>query len=246
MLLFLLARDKKLCPACLKFPNKIEDLENRQKIIDNLKIMEENLKMLELKRQLKRNNSLWQKPDRTSPMLLEAPTGSGKTFIASLFIKAIKKLVTNDAKNRKLRNSENKYFENCLTQTRLSNQEIILIIDEAHKNKDTQLAKKVINLIDPKIIFYITATPKHRDKTKSLQTYYRIPFQEVAEQGLIKETIITPKNQIALKGSELDLTLLKMGVIKREELKTEYQLLKKDINPLLLIQLPDDTKGQIE
>ncbi|CAG8455066.1 21695_t:CDS:2 [Gigaspora margarita] len=133
---------------------------------------------------------------------------------------------------------------------RLENREIILIIDEAHKNKDTELAKDIIGLIDPKIILHVTATPKVEDELQAhrLRSFYEVPREEVVKQGLIKEKIITQTEEDFrnLSGKDLDENLLELGIKKREELKTEYQSLGKNINPLMLIQLPNDEKALVE
>lgn len=51
-------------------------------------------------------------------------------------------------------------FDEFIKQTQEDKREIILIIDEAHRDTDTELAEDLITLIDPRIILKITATPK--------------------------------------------------------------------------------------
>jgi type III restriction enzyme len=83
-------------------------------------------------------------------------------------------VVAKNAKTRLIRRPEEgelykeqgKYFEDVVENTKADNRQIILIIDEAHKSKNTKLAQDIIDLIDPKIIFQITATPTAEDKSK--------------------------------------------------------------------------------
>jgi len=129
-----------------------------------------------------------------------------------------------------------------------------LIIDEAHRNKSTKLAQNVIDLIDPKVILHVTATPSAEDENKAfhLQSYYEVPREEVIKQGLVKEAVITQTEEELeeeLKkrgGGDLDKILLECGMKKREELKAEFKTLGKDINPLMLIQLPNDDSELLE
>ncbi|CAG8684853.1 3572_t:CDS:1, partial [Ambispora gerdemannii] len=114
----------------------------------------------------------------------------------------------------------------------------------------TKLAQDIVDLIDPKIIFYVTATPKEEDELRArrLQSYYEVPREEVVQQGLIKEAIITQTEEDFqnLSGKDLDEKLLELGRKKREELKAEFKNLGKKINPLMLIQLPNDEKSLVE
>jgi type III restriction enzyme len=70
----------------------------------------------------------------------------------------------------------------------------------------------------------------------------------VVEQGLIKEAIVTQTEEDfdCMTGRDLDETLLEIGMKRRAELKAELKLLGKDINPLMLIQLPNDDSKLIE
>ncbi|HEY4520066.1 MAG TPA: DEAD/DEAH box helicase family protein [Candidatus Paceibacterota bacterium] len=148
------------------------------------------------------------------------------------------------------RKEQGKYFEDVIEQTHSDGRQIILVIDEAHKNKDTKLAKDIIDKIDPKIILHITATPNEADEltARRLGSYYEVPRKEVVEQGLIKEAIVTQtiEDFKGMSGKDLDKVLLENGIKKREELKAELRALGKDINPLMLIQIPNDDNKLIE
>jgi type III restriction enzyme len=264
--------------------------------------------------------SLWKKQGRQLPLVFKSPTGSGKTFMTSLFIRGLnhlpqwkedkafiwitfsddlamqsknkfieyfentienkpltvadinqgmlyqndilfmnwQKITAKSAETRLLRRPEDgewikeqgKYFEDVIEQTHADGREIILIIDEAHKNKDTKLAKDIIDKINPKVIVHITATPNEKDELEArrISSFVEVPREEVVEQGLIKEAIVTQTEEDfeGLKGKDLDRTLIEIGMGKREELKEELKALGKDINPLMLIQIPNDNSKLIE
>jgi type III restriction enzyme len=129
-----------------------------------------------------------------------------------------------------------------------------LLIDEAHRNKNTKLAQNIIDLINPKVILHVTATPDEKDELEARRSgnYCEVPREEVVNQGLIKEAVVTQTEEELeeeLKkrgGGDLDKILLECGMKKREEFKKEFKILRKDINPLMLIQLPNDDNKLVE
>lgn len=166
------------------------------------------------------------------------------------------KLVSRAAKNRILRRPENpderkesgSYWEDFIDKTHEEGREIILIVDEVHKNTNTALAQDVIDYIDPKIIFGISATPEHEPSYSDVRNnragFVEVERQRVIDQGLIKEKIIVQTNEDLQRhgGEDLDKVLLDLGIERKNELKKQFEELGKNINPLVLIQLPNDDK----
>ncbi len=263
---------------------------------------------------------VWKNNGKKLPIVLKAPTGSGKTFIASAFIRGLnhlpqwqedkafiwitfsddlamqskekfaeyfennlennlitvddinqnklfnndivflnwQKIVSKSAETRVLRRPEDEamrkekgaYWEDFVDGTHHDNREIVLIIDEAHKNKGTVLAKDIIEYINPKIILHITATPDKEDELEAYRmgSMVEVDRQKVVEQGLIKEKIVvqTEEDLLSHQGQDLDKILLDLGIERREELRKEFDKLGKDVNPLMLIQLPNDDNKLIE
>ena len=147
------------------------------------------------------------------------------------------------------RKESGSYFEDFIAGTKKDGREIILLIDEAHMHKTTILAQEIMDLVDPKIIVHITATPDEKDVVKSamLSSFVQVERERVIGEGLIKERVLvqTEEDLKKHKGKDLDDILLKLGMDKREQLKEEMKALGKDINPLMLIQLPNDDKKRI-
>lgn len=178
----------------------------------------------------------------------------GKLYENDILFLNWQKVVSKSAESRVLRRPEEdlmhkesgNYFEDVIDGTKRDKREIILVVDEAHTHKETELAQNIIDYIDPKIIIHITATPLDRDiaKAATLGSFVQVDRQGVVGEGLIKEKIAvqTEEDLKKLKGKDLDRVLLQLGMEKREQIKKELKSLGKDINPLMLIQLPNDDK----
>lgn len=125
--------------------------------------------------------------------------------------------------------------------TRVHNIPIVCIIDEEHMftGKNAKQSEKVLNRINPKVEIRISATPK----TLQPDELIKIDRSQVINEGMIKTNIsLNP----ALKGAKTDeavnMYLLEQAIKKREQLASAYKKLGININPLLLIQLPNDSK----
>lgn len=157
-----------------------------------------------------------------------------------------RKLKLRKPKDERFKKESGSYFEDVIVETKKTDREIILFVDEAHTHKATELAQDIINLIDPKIIVHITATPDKKDIAEAaiLGSFVQVERERVVDEGLIKEKILVQTSEDLKKytGKDLDEALLTLGMEKRQELAKEYQSLGKDINPLMLIQLPNDDK----
>ncbi len=155
------------------------------------------------------------------------------------------KLVSKAKDNRKLRTEgeSNTTFDMYLENTHLLKRDVILIIDEEHIASDTVLASDLIkNVIKPRIIIGVSATPQTKGITVDVDR------KDVVREGLIKEKIIFQTaedlEQREHKGMDQDDILLTLAFEKRAELVAYYKKLKIDINPLVLIQLPNDDRAR--
>ena len=117
---------------------------------------------------------------------------------------------------------------------------IVVVIDEEHLfwSKTADKSKKVLEQMMPKVEIRISATPKtHSDYTVV------IPREKVIEEEMIKRQVIM--NPDIAKGfadeSELNQHLIAKALEKRNQLAEAYRKVGANINPLLLIQLPNDT-----
>lgn len=154
------------------------------------------------------------------------------------------KLVSKAKDNRKLRTEgeSNITFDEYLENTHDMGREVILIIDEEHIASSTVLASDLIkNTINPRIIIGVSATPQTTGVTVEVKR------EDVVREGLIKEkTIFQTEEDLDLpefKGMDQDEMLVTLAFNKRKELVGHYKALGIKINPLVLIQLPNDDKA---
>ena len=155
------------------------------------------------------------------------------------------KIKTRNKDGRKLRreNEQEITWDGMVKRTQSRKRDIILIIDEAHAESRTSLAEEEIKLIQPKMVLHITAT--HRDQ-KDIDV--KVPHRDVVASGLIKESIDS-QTQEDFKGKrnkDLDVHILQLALKKREELAKSYREISVDVNPLLMIQLPNDDRASQE
>ncbi|ENA1795335.1 DEAD/DEAH box helicase family protein [Flavobacterium psychrophilum] len=148
----------------------------------------------------------------------------------------------NKDKNLMVRDNESgKTLFNFINNAKLNDTEIIVIIDEEHMFANTKTAKRaneVLQKIYPKIEIRVSATPTTNSDYKTL-----VERQDVIAEEMIKEGImLNPAlDTIVQQGRSLEEILLEQALAKREELRQAYESLGVKINPLLLIQLPNDT-----
>lgn len=183
----------------------------------------------------------------------------GKLYKNNIFFINWSKIKGTDKESKKLRKSGgvgyggDAVFDDFIRKTR-SERDIVLIIDEAHTETDTHLANEVVDLIDPRIILKITATPKDlpniSDVSQKKAGFVEALESDVIASGLIKEKIIIQTEEdikkLEYKKLSEDKIMLELAFDKRIELKKHYQKLGLDINPLVLIQLPSDFKEKEE
>lgn len=120
---------------------------------------------------------------------------------------------------------------------------IIVIIDEEHQfgGKNAKKSEKVLREINPKLEIRISATPDTVGEER-----VTVPRQKVIEEEMIKENIIlNPALNFNDPHGNLNQHLLWLGIQKREELAKAYADLGVNINPLLLIQLPNDDSDKL-
>lgn len=116
---------------------------------------------------------------------------------------------------------------------------IVMIIDEEHQfwSERADKSAKVLQRINPKVEIRISATPK----TMS-DDIVHIRYQEVINEEMIKKQVVMNLDlaEDYHDERELNIHLLQCALKKREQLAEAYRQEGVNINPLLLIQLPND------
>ena len=137
-------------------------------------------------------------------------------------------------------NEQENNLTKILENTCEDGQEIILVIDESHHAAQTDTSQNLIRDIDPQVTVEVSATPH-------LSSDYRVvvEFDDVKQEGMIKQEVaINPEFQnIKVGGKSADEVVLDAALGKRKELAKAYKEEGSEINPLVLIQLPDKRRG---
>ena len=141
---------------------------------------------------------------------------------------------------------ENESFASLYEITRRTQEEydlpIVAIIDEEHMfwSKTADKSAAVLERVNPTVELRISATPKTLHPDEKVKVYR----QDVIAAEMIKKEVVLNLD-IELDFSEertLNENLIKAALAKRNQLAELYQELGVKINPLLLIQLPNDVK----
>lgn len=164
------------------------------------------------------------------------------------------KLVSKAAENRVLRRPDDTdfhkeqgfYFEDVIDNTKEEGREIIMVIDESHTHLSDLAQTSVVDVVNPKVLINVSATPRNIPKIDEVQEgrvgYVSVERDDVVGEGLIKEKIAIQTDEDLRKFPvrDLDELLIDLAIEKKRELEEEYTKLDKKINPLVLIQLPND------
>ena len=147
----------------------------------------------------------------------------------------------NQTKNIYIRDNERKFnLSEVVKNTKNADRDIILIIDESHHTATSDKSKELIQMINPKITIEVSATPK----IASVDAYnINIDLQEVKDEEMIKKSIHLNSKLLDDEFSNTDEMLLKTALEKRKQLADFYRQENSNVNPLVLIQLPDSQKG---
>ncbi len=137
-------------------------------------------------------------------------------------------------------NNLNKIIENTKNEGR----EIILIIDESHHTANSEKSKELIEIISPKVTIEVSATPQLSGNVGGV---WKVNISDVKSEEMIKSEISVNPDFMHIKiGSKSsDELVIEEALKKREELADFYKKENIGINPLVLIQLPDQKSNLI-
>lgn len=150
----------------------------------------------------------------------------------------------NDDRNEK---EQGFYFEDVVELTHAEGREFVMIIDESHKNVTDAALRDVIGPINPKIILKVSATPEsepsHSDVVNHRAGWYEVPRQDVIDEGMIKrELVCQTEEDIKSRGDkDLDELLLDLAMERRGQLVADIGKFGMNVNPLVIIQLPNNS-----
>jgi len=157
----------------------------------------------------------------------------------------------NRADNIYIRDNEQDFnLSTVLERTKEETRMIILVIDEAHHHATSEISQGLIEMIGPKLTIEVSATPVIASPDEMVS----VPLDDVKQEGMIKKAVVLNEKFInLLKKGKIDSELssgseelvIDASLKKRKELSQAFAKEKVNINPLVLIQLPDRI-GQLE
>lgn len=141
-------------------------------------------------------------------------------------------------------NEQNRTLYELLRRTRIQqNVPIVVVIDEEHMfgGRNATKSEKVLKSIHPKVELRISATPV----TQTFQAV-EVRRKDVVAEEMIKKGVQLNPNMLSSneqKAITVNQQLLEQALKKRDELAKAYK--QYGINPLLLIQLPNDSSDSL-
>lgn len=147
--------------------------------------------------------------------------------------------------NNALKDSERTNFLEHIQNALNSDLHFVIIVDESHQN-NTIKADEIIQYFNTDKIIRCSATPKGITKAEIIE----IPESEVIAAGLIKKMLVinTDFPQIINTDNQTDF-LLEKALLKQRELRSAFLQINANINPLIVVQLPnnsDSLQGDVE
>ena len=144
--------------------------------------------------------------------------------------------------NNALKDSERTNFIEHIQHALENGLEFKIIVDESHQN-DTIKADDIIELFHSDKIIRCSATPKNYKNAILIN----IPEEDVIAEGLIKKLLIINENFEQHINVEDQITyLLDKAISKHRELHSEYLRQKTDINPLIIVQIPNKSDALLD
>ena len=123
---------------------------------------------------------------------------------------------------------------------------LVLILDEGHNSAGGYAAREVIGLVNPDLIIFVSATA---GKLLPGDGRHIIDHTTVVTEQMITKSIKCNPPDVPKNKKLSDRTILDLSIARREQLvkafEKQAQKGENPVNPLLLIQIPDKTKGQV-
>ncbi|MEK7120834.1 MAG: DEAD/DEAH box helicase family protein, partial [Patescibacteria group bacterium] len=141
-------------------------------------------------------------------------------------------------------NEQDNNLNSIIKNTKEDGRTIILVVDESHHTASSEKSKELIEVISPKITLEVSATPH---LTENIAEIEKVRLSDVKTEEMIKSEItVNPEFlDIKLGTKSSDEIVIEQALNKRVELAKMYKKEGSKINPLMLIQLPDNKSGLV-
>ena len=140
-------------------------------------------------------------------------------------------------------NEKEDNLSSIIANTKEEDREIILIVDESHHTAKSETSRKLIEDIGPKITLEVSATPQLKDYSEIEE----VDLADVKSEEMIKSEISVNPEFFNLKvdSESSDEVIIRQALKKRDELASLHRKEGSAINPLVLVQLPDNRSNLI-
>ena len=151
-----------------------------------------------------------------------------------------------DPLNKFMKDNEwNQTLKNFCSNARDRGRKIVLVIDESHLTITPNTIKIIEEIIKPALQIDVTATPKnipydYGDREGEFIELQVVKDAEVIKKEVVINTDITKKDLKTEKDG--DKIVFEKAIEKRKELLTLYKKENSKVNPLVLIQLPNESE----
>ena len=144
--------------------------------------------------------------------------------------------------NNALKDSERMNFLEWIDKAFNEGLAFKIVIDESHQNF-TAKADEIVQLFKTDKIIRCSATPLPDRRAKLIE----IPEEDVIAEGLIKKMLVINENfpQVVETDNQTDY-LLDKALNKQRELRSLLLQRNKDITPLIVVQLPNNSDSLLE
>ena len=140
--------------------------------------------------------------------------------------------------NNALKDSERTNFLEHIEHALNAGLHFIVIVDESHQN-NTVKADEIIQYFHTDKIIHCSATPKGIKNAEIIE----ISEADVIAEGLIKKMLIINENfpqQVEMENATS--YLLERAYAKQRKIRAEFLSAGKDINPLIVVQIPNKSE----
>jgi len=141
-------------------------------------------------------------------------------------------------------NEQDNNLNSIVQNTKEEGREIILIIDESHHTAKSEKSREIIETIGPKVTIEVSATPHIKE---NIGGWVAVDLGKVKAEEMIKSEIAVNPEFLEMKvgPKDSDTIVIEQALDKRKELAKLYKKEGTNINPLILIQLPDKKSNLI-
>lgn len=145
--------------------------------------------------------------------------------------------------NNALKEGERKNFIEHIETAQNNGLQFKIIVDESHQN-DSVKANEILEYFKTEKIIRTSATPKNFNQ--DAVTFIEVDESEVIASGLIKKLLVINEDfkQNEQVNDQISF-LLERALEKHRDLRAAFLQRKSPVNPLIIVQLPNSTKGEL-